>query len=203
MSANGVDQNIDVDDIQKDIDLWKGRLILFAVGLVAIYAMAFFTLKDFPKSLDAEKWGQFGDFVGGLMNPLVAFAAFYWLTQSVKLQKKELAATRETLGDTTEAQRELVKNGRVQIQLSALTALATTIGARVAAYDEQINKYNDRINESIIPTSTQDIMRQSRVKSLRAKIIQDRDELKATHDDYLEEMKEILERYRQAPQGNL
>ncbi|WP_289241953.1 hypothetical protein [Delftia sp.] len=94
MSSDNSSQSNDVDNIQRDIDIWKGRLTLVAIGLFVLYAMAFFTLKDFPKSLDAEKWGQFGDFIGGLMNPLVAFAAFYWLTRSVKLQKQELAATR-------------------------------------------------------------------------------------------------------------
>lgn len=127
--ARGI--NEEAKNIQKEIDRWKGGLILVAVALVAFYIMAFFSLKDFPNSLDAEKWGQFGDFLGGLMNPLVAFAAFFWLTQSVKLQKQELAETRAELRSAAEAQRDLVENGKISVRLAALTSLANAAHVEV------------------------------------------------------------------------
>lgn len=147
MSSDESSQIDDVDDIQRDIDIWKGRLTLVAIGLFALYAMAFFTLKDFPRSLDAEKWGQFGDFIGGLMNPLVAFAAFYWLTRSVKLQKQELAATRAELRVANAAQKELVNDGKKSIRLAALTALTSAIDSELKMLNERILLLDDRLVE--------------------------------------------------------
>jgi hypothetical protein len=43
------------------------------------------------------------------LNPLVAFFAFYWLTESVRIQKKELSDTRSALQKTSEAQEEQAK----------------------------------------------------------------------------------------------
>lgn len=148
MSSDNSSQSNDVDNIQRDIDIWKGRLTLVAIGLFVLYAMAFFTLKDFPKSLDAEKWGQFGDFIGGLMNPLVAFAAFYWLTRSVKLQKQELAATRAELSAANATQKELVNNGKKSIRLAALTALSSAIDGEIRVLNDRISLLDSKLVES-------------------------------------------------------
>lgn len=54
----------------------------------------------------AQYWGQLGDFVGGLLNPLLSFAALMAVLYSVKMQRKELALAR---GEARE-------NYRIQIQ---------------------------------------------------------------------------------------
>ena len=67
-----------------------GMLLL----LVSAYGIAFWQ-NGWSKSPDA--WGQLGDYVGGLLNPLVAGFALMALVVSVRLQKAELAATRKEL----------------------------------------------------------------------------------------------------------
>lgn len=68
--------------------------------VVAVYFVRFFWVSKEPISNDQAHWGQLGDYIGGLLNPLVALFAFYWLTESVRLQTQELEETRRTLKDT-------------------------------------------------------------------------------------------------------
>ncbi len=76
--------------------------------LVAAYVIAF-AQNGWSRNPDA--WGQLGDYIGGLLNPLVAGFALMALVVSVRLQKAELAATRKEL-----------ENSRLAIQEQAATA---------------------------------------------------------------------------------
>lgn len=105
------------------IKIWQWSIAILGFGLVAIYAFYFGLILEQPPAQDAEKWGQFGDFVGGLLNPMVAFAAFYWLTQSVKIQKQELADTREELAKAT-------RNSTKSLEISVLSTLISAEEAR-------------------------------------------------------------------------
>lgn len=55
---------------------------------------------------NAATWGAFGDFIGGILNPLVAFFALYWLTRSIKIQREELSATKAELAQAKLAQQD-------------------------------------------------------------------------------------------------
>ena len=112
------------DQLNRRVRIWKWVLFGVAASLVGAYLIYFGLILEQKPAADADKWGQFGDFVGGLLNPIVAFAAFFWLTESVKLQKQELADTRAELKAAALAQQQQVENGRATIQIAALTALA-------------------------------------------------------------------------------
>lgn len=112
------------DQLDARVRIWKRVLFGVAACLVGAYLIYFGLILGQKAATDADKWGQFGDFVGGLLNPIVAFAAFFWLTESVKLQKQELADTRAELKAAALAQQQQVENGRATIQIAALTALA-------------------------------------------------------------------------------
>lgn len=74
--------------------------------LVMAYIFAFYQ-NGWAK--DQVTWGQFGDYIGGLLNPLVAGFALLALVASVRLQKAELAATREELKESRQAMQEQAK----------------------------------------------------------------------------------------------
>ncbi|MBL1262426.1 hypothetical protein [Candidatus Methylomicrobium oryzae] len=67
-------------------------------------------------SKDTGTWGTFGDYIGGILNPIIAAFAFYLIAKTYELQKTELKATRNLLEVSTNAQQN-------QIELAALTAL--------------------------------------------------------------------------------
>lgn len=81
-------------------------------------------------SFKVETWGQFGDFISGLLNPIVAGFAFYWLTRSVTLQKDELMATHQelkesrlALKESSESQAKHADSSLNLVRVSVLTAL--------------------------------------------------------------------------------
>lgn len=118
------------------IKYWQWGIALLGLGLVVAYFSYFgFVLSQTPAK-DAEKWGQFGDFVGGLLNPMVAFAAFYWLTQSVKIQKQEMADTRKELAEAT-------RNSTTSLEISVLGTLISAEEARRERLKWDVEKHNE------------------------------------------------------------
>jgi hypothetical protein len=103
------------------------RSLRFAQGLILLavlaYALNFALVHGARVSDSTADWGQFGDFLGGLLNPLLAFMAFYWLTQSILLQKEELAATKAALQDSARAQLAQERHVERTARINALSAL--------------------------------------------------------------------------------
>ena len=99
----------------------------FAAGVIllvcAAYIIRFVGGNGIHWSSEPSHWGVFGDYVGGLLNPTLAYLAFYWLTQSILLQKEELAETREALERSAESQEKLEQNARITSKLTALNTM--------------------------------------------------------------------------------
>lgn len=105
--------------MERGIRLWQYGLIVLGFALIAAYLIYFGMVLGQIPATDAEKWGQFGDFIGGLLNPIVAFAAFYWLTQSVKIQKLELYETKKALQEAAKAQKETAEAQKEAVRQQA------------------------------------------------------------------------------------
>lgn len=75
---------------------------LTAIGVVSlIYIAAFGT----TRSSNPEIWGLFGDYFGGVLNPLFALAAFLSALWSISVQQREARAAAEQLATQTEIAR--------------------------------------------------------------------------------------------------
>ncbi|QET03912.1 hypothetical protein FOB72_17240 (plasmid) [Cupriavidus pauculus] len=82
------------------------RIVIYiAISVVAAYALNFISL---PFSEKGEAWGQFGDFIGGTINPVVGLATVYLVLVTVKLQRRELQASLRELRISNKA---LAKQG--------------------------------------------------------------------------------------------
>lgn len=97
---------MEVENIETSIK--KSRLFMAIIFITTIgsYAGWFYFKHDTQISINSSSWGAFGDFVGGILNPLVAFSAFYWLTVSILIQKEELSKTTKALIEASKAQQE-------------------------------------------------------------------------------------------------
>lgn len=73
------------DDLDRRI-LWIGLVGVAAIGGVVISYVAEFSTGISPSQ---EVWGQFGDFFGGLLNPLISFAALIGLLVTLRSQGLE------------------------------------------------------------------------------------------------------------------
>jgi Putative phage abortive infection protein len=70
----------------------------------AIVVVGFFVYKFFgPLSDDPGKWGQFGDYVGGVLNPTFSFLALLALLATLGLQIRELRISARELKNSADA----------------------------------------------------------------------------------------------------
>lgn len=100
---------------QEWIKTWWMLLVpvTFATVAVLVYAIVFREL-SVTKSPDA--WGTFGDFLGGLLNPLVSTLTLFVAVSVWKLQREELELTRNELAQTKLAMEDQAKTTEQQRQ---------------------------------------------------------------------------------------
>lgn len=72
--------------------------IIFAIFMFIIVISAYiWNFNEYKISKKPGDWGTFGDFIGGTLNPTLAFLSFLALLQTIKIQSKELAKSSEAL----------------------------------------------------------------------------------------------------------
>jgi len=80
-----------IEKYLKYISTFVGIVIFLTIGS---YFYWFQVKHDQDVSISVSDWGALGDFLGGILNPVVAFSAFLVLILSVRLQKTEFANLR-------------------------------------------------------------------------------------------------------------
>ncbi|MEQ1559805.1 MAG: hypothetical protein ABL933_12810 [Methyloglobulus sp.] len=113
-------------------------IVLIVLVVVGIYFYKFHF--DFHLSDKNDVWGTFGDYVGGILNPVIAAFAFYLIAESYKLQKRELEAARELLKRSTEDQNK-------QVELAAVTAWINSNFSNISFLQSQIPFFWKEIDE--------------------------------------------------------
>lgn len=88
------------------LPIWLRALVLFAFTLAVALVYPYFY--SFPFSLSKgdhwqEVWGQFGDYVGGILNPLFSLTTIFALLYTIILQSKELHESTKQLTFSAEA----------------------------------------------------------------------------------------------------
>ncbi len=88
-------------------------------------SFSFLNITDFPVSGTEVKsqLGQFGDYIGGALNPVLSFAALLALIINIQLQIKEFVKTRVELANSASAQADLVFQSEFFSLLSSLEKL--------------------------------------------------------------------------------
>ena len=143
--------------LESRINIAKNVAITLIVAIPAIYFVWFFVVNNQTLSIDSSIWGTFGDFVGGILNPIIALFAFYWLTQSVIIQKKELSETQNVLRETEKVQKE-----------QAITQEKKRFEDTFHSLLSQFNIVFETLNQSVIIRET---LKKSKIKALHRDII--------------------------------
>lgn len=118
--------------------------VLAVVLLLGAYAFVF---RGAAVSSDPQHWGQLGDYLGGFLNPTIAFLALVGLWQSVSIQRRELAEVRSAMNSQTtldfalrliEQQRAALDDFRYsgQVGTEAVSLLLSDLGVMV--HDEAL-----------------------------------------------------------------
>lgn len=93
------DRTEDPDDVPPDrllkwaLNVFIGILVL--IGAVFLFYMLHFGKDTVPKEL--ARWGEFGDFMGGTLNPLIGVATIFLLFIGLLVQRRELKETSRAL----------------------------------------------------------------------------------------------------------
>jgi len=93
-----------VDTIKPEkIAKWLLLLVVVALSviliIIALYRQNFGSL-----SIEPKHWGEFGDYFGGTLNPILSFLSLIALLFTIVLQSKELELTRDELKRSADAQ---------------------------------------------------------------------------------------------------
>jgi len=116
-----VNQNESVKNNDERLHKHVPSLVLF-VTLAFAFTVAGVYIFDFghvERSADPARWGQFGDYISGLLNPVVATGALVLLFISVQIQRRELRSTRQAL----ENQVDLLKRQETESMFFRLLGL--------------------------------------------------------------------------------
>ena len=83
---------------KEELPLWVyGGLLALGLVAAAVVLTLYFSSFGPTNQDDQAKWGQLGDYVGGLLNPLFGFLGFFALLLTIWFQSKELRLSREEL----------------------------------------------------------------------------------------------------------
>jgi hypothetical protein len=122
---------------------WAPAIILGLLSFPAItYLLKFYS---HPISSTAAEWGQMGDFFGGMLNPILAFASFIALLYTIRIQSRELELTRQEFEKSVEAQREMATEARGQVQLMGMQNVLNTFNAYYGVLERTIDKDGTKI----------------------------------------------------------
>ena len=83
-----------------------------ALCLVLGVALIYIDMFGVARSSKPEAWGQFGDYFGGVLNPIFALLAFLGLLWSISIQQRESRAAAKELSEQTELARQDLQHSR-------------------------------------------------------------------------------------------
>ena len=132
--------------------------LFFIVSVFVYYKYIFF---DFKIDSNVEHFGQFGDFIGGTLNPILAFLSFMALLYTIKIQmdelklsREELEATREELKESRIAQQEQSESLKLQNEATKLQIFESTFFSLLSETNGLLDDFlmedeEKKINENI------------------------------------------------------
>jgi len=99
---------------ERDFNIDLRWMAYFAVACSMLILCVYGFYFDGEISTSQEHWAWFGDFIGGILNPIYAFLALIALLLTISLQLKEMKATRKELKSASQAQ--ISQDKRLEIQ---------------------------------------------------------------------------------------
>lgn len=121
------DKKFELNKLTKSVRFWQVIVAAYVGFVFLVYFLWFGVLTPSTISHETSKWGEFGDYIGGALNPVLALAAFFWLTKAVRYQKEELIEAAAALQDTSKSGRAQVEAMANTVKLNAHTALLNSV----------------------------------------------------------------------------
>jgi len=129
------DENFEeIIDEEYKVLISRGQKAFYGITIVSICALGTYLwhFAGLGWSSKQEVWGQFGDFLGGLLNPAVGLVTIYLVLANVRMQQKEL---RNSLQELKTSNVALIK----QIKASELQSFEQTFFTWLNSYQNIVN----------------------------------------------------------------
>lgn len=86
-------------------------LVILGVALIVVVVAFGVYATYFPGPIESEhdRWGQFGDFIGGTLNPILGFLSLLALLMTLAIQNRELSISSKELANSARALAEQSK----------------------------------------------------------------------------------------------
>jgi uncharacterized membrane protein len=89
-------------------------IIIAVIMIITILAFYFYNFSGRELSTIHSDWGTFGDYMGGTLNPLLAFLSLIALLTTIQIQSKELRATTTEMSNSSAALQEQSQSIKLQ-----------------------------------------------------------------------------------------
>ncbi len=155
-------EKVFIDFCEDNMDFSKQLKITgFGVVMIAFFVIAFyFAWFGFNGYLspDVSNWGAFGDYFGGILNPLIAGVALYWVMVSVKIQLHELKMANLALQDSIKMQADMAKLQKNSSEINAYNSYISAINADLSAFYEVRSRIESRLRDVDVEFAIDDVI---------------------------------------------
>lgn len=120
---------------------WLLAVVVTALVTAVFLVISFIAMFGVDPSESQESWGQFGDFVGGILNPLFSIIGLLALLHTIVLQSKELSrSTKELKASAKALKRQNKHNARQQFDNNFFQLLSMNVSqANAVVWDSVSN----------------------------------------------------------------
>jgi len=117
-------------------------VILLTVGA---YILNFHNL---PISQETGNWGTFGDYIGGILNPLISFTALLYLIKAYRSQKQELEGTKDVLQKTEQHNSSISSTQISQTELMRESQSIQQISLKIDVLYKKVNYLQEELKRA-------------------------------------------------------
>ncbi|WP_286265953.1 hypothetical protein [Thalassotalea atypica] len=152
------------------------RYVLIVISIVL--GLYIFQFGQYGLSSEQDVWGAFGDYIGGILNPIIASLALIYLIKTYATQKEELTETKKALTSSAESHQEQTeqqtlanilqkkaneleeRNQRINLLQAEISCIDATLQAALNGQNSLLNQLNENskkiegINEGDSPNLT-------------------------------------------------
>lgn len=159
--------------------LWimGAALVIATAAAVGGYGWWFGHEHNLKTSDNPSDWGPFGDYLGGLLNPLISLFAFYWLGAGVRLQMRQIEDSTEIIQQTSMHQREQAglalhsqELATINLELSALQSEIDYHQSLLLMWLEQSTPADTAFTKMVLTPEGRQIALVEAIQSANAKI---------------------------------
>ncbi|WP_112196271.1 hypothetical protein [Pseudomonas sp. LG1E9] len=123
----------------------SSRYISIAAGLIALVSMLylgnFYFRLGYVVSDSPEAWGQLGDYVGGVLNPLLSFVSIVLLIKSLALQNDANSDLRDEIRNTRKTERLRSFEAQLFHMIESQRSLFDSLRLEISLNGEDIEKF--------------------------------------------------------------